>query len=446
MNLENNFLSFFLACKYRFKNLKGEKLQRYQENRLKKIVDYSVKNSPFFKRYYSNYNINDVFNLPTVNKHIMMENLSEYNTVGFTKEELINFCLEVERSRDFSKRYKKYNVAMSSGTSGNKGIVITSPKEERYLKAAFFARFPFPRTLKLNIAFILRVSTPAFNINKFGQKLTHFSLLDPLEEIVENLNSLQPNILSAPPSMLNLLADEYSEGKLCIKPKKIISYAEILYPDIRKKVEETFGIRIDEIYQASEGPIAMTCKHGSLHINEDLLVLQTLNEDGSPTEKGELCHKLIVSDLYKTSQPIIRFELNDMIRIRTEKCTCGSGFRIIDEIVGRTDDLLIGVNSSTGQVHYIFPDYIRRAIISSSEQVIEYQAIQTSKNRLEISIQLSKDKDEFQNIKSVIKRAIEQVFKTYNCEIPDVTVKISQSQLHPVSKKLIRIQRKFSIA
>ncbi|MHA1873025.1 MAG: F390 synthetase-related protein [Candidatus Heimdallarchaeaceae archaeon] len=446
MNLENNFFAFFLACKYRFKNLKGEKLHSYQINRLKKIVAYSVKNSLFFKKYYSNYDINKVFSLPTVNKYIMMENLSEYNTVGFKKEELINFCLEVEKSRDYSKRYKNYNVAMSSGTSGNKGIVITSPKEERYLKAAFFSRFPFPKTLKLNIAFILRVSTPAFNINKFGQKLTYFSLLDPLEKIVNNLNSLQPNILSAPPSMLNLLAGELNEGKLHIKPKKIISYAEILYPDIRQKVEETFGIRIDEIYQASEGPIAMSCKHGSLHVNEDLIAVQTLNKDGSPTEKGELCHQLVVSDLYKTSQPIIRFELNDMIRISAEKCTCGSGFRVIDEIVGRTDDLLVGFNSSTGQVQYIFPDYIRRAIISSSENVVEYQAIQTSKNRLEISIQLSKDEEEFPNIKEMIKRAIEHVFEIYNCEIPNVVVKISKSQLHPVSKKLIRIQRSFSIS
>ena len=106
MGFENSFILFFLACKYRFRHLKGSKLKQYQKKRLKKIVDYAVERSLFFKDYYRDYDINDVFSLPTVNKRLMMNNFTQYNTVGFSKEELLKFCLEVEKTRSYEKRYE----------------------------------------------------------------------------------------------------------------------------------------------------------------------------------------------------------------------------------------------------------------------------------------------------------------------------------------------------
>lgn len=307
MDLETkSFLYFYFACKRRFRKMNREKLAKYQLTKAQDIVQYSVANSKFFKQYYRNCDLEDVWNLPTVDKKIMMDNLSDYNTVGLKKEELVDFCLRIEETQNYDERYQKLNVAMSSGTSGNKGIVITSPYEEKYLRAAFFSRFNFPRTLRLNIAFILRVTTPAFQIDKFGQKLTHISQLSTINEIKHQLQELQPNVLSAPPSMLQILAKEINEGRLNISPRKVVSYAEILYPEIKEELEQVFGRKIHQIYQASEGPIAMSCKYGSLHINEDLIYVQTLNSDGTLTTPGEPCFKMIVSDLHRKVQPIIR--------------------------------------------------------------------------------------------------------------------------------------------
>ena len=128
----------------------------------------STVHSEFFKKHYRGYDLNDFFSLPTVNKKIMMDNLGDYNTLGFTKDEILNFCLEIEKSRDFSKRWKGLNIGMSSGTSGNKGVEIVSRDEEKYMKTALFARFDFPKNEKVNLAFILRVSAPAFNLNNLG--------------------------------------------------------------------------------------------------------------------------------------------------------------------------------------------------------------------------------------------------------------------------------------
>jgi putative adenylate-forming enzyme len=438
----DSFFYFFLACKHRFKYMNTGKLHKYQEYKSKAIVDYAVNHSSFFSSHYHGFDLKQVSNLPTVNKSLMMEHLSDYNTVGFKKEEMIDFCDKIEKSKQYNSRFQGYNIAMSSGTSGNKSIVITSPYEEKYLQAAFFARFPFPLTMRIKWAFILRITTPAFNVKKFGQQLHYISLLKPRKEFIDELQELNPNIISAPPSMLKIIANEVLKGTLSIEPKRIISYAEVLSSDVKHEIEKVFGIPVFQIYQSSEGPIGMPCKHGNLHINEDLMYVQTLNQDDTPTEVGKPCHKLLVTDLNKRSQPIIRFELNDMITISPNECECGSSFRVITQIHGRADDLFLGKNEITGGEEFIFPDYIRRAIIQSSEEINEYQAIQ--KSHTEILVRVITMSGEQENlIVEKITQNIQNVFKSYHCELPSIHILFEKPLKNPRSQKLIRIHREF---
>ncbi|TFF84890.1 hypothetical protein EU523_01005 [Candidatus Heimdallarchaeota archaeon] len=439
----DSFIKFFLGCKRRFKRYDQEKIRKYQDRKAKEVVDFGIRKAPFFQRYYSDCDLNDVWQLPTVNKKIMMDNLSDYNTVGLQKEKLIDFVERIEKEKNYDERYQGYNVAMSSGTSGSKGIVITSPREEKYLQAAFFARFSFPFILRIKWAFLLRVTTPAFQVSKFGQKLTHISLQLPLETIRERLQEFQPNILSAPPSMLKIIAKEMNESNLQIKPKRVVSYAEVLEPELKEELEEVFDTSIHQIYQCSEGAIGMTCKKGSLHINEDLVKLQLYNKDGSTTEPGETCFKSVVTDLHKTSQPIIRFELNDIIRLSSERCCCDSSFRVIEQIMGRADDLFWGVRKGTGELQYIFPDYIRRAIITSNETIEEYQAVQKTPTKVTVRLVITNSPKE--EVSSKVSENITDVFLSYNCEEPDIEIRYERPVKNPHSKKLIRIVRDFNV-
>jgi len=446
MKLEtDSFLRFFLACKWRFKFMNKEKLEKFQLKKAHAIVNFAYKKSPYFRNHYRGFDLKDVWSLPITNKKLMMENLSDYNTLGFMKNDLINFCLEIEKTRNYDRRFNGYNLAMSSGTSGNRGIVITSPQEEKYLQAALFARFPLPRVLKIKWAFILRVSTPAFNVSKFGQKMTYISQLNTLENIQKQLEELKPNILSAPPSMLHILAKEVNAGQLNLKPKRIVSYAEVLSPEVKEEIEQIFGVKVYQIYQGSEGPIAMSCKHGNLHINEDLIYVQTLDFDGQSTYPGEPCYKMIITDLNKRSQPIIRFELDDSIVISDSSCRCGSSFRVIEKILGRTDDLYWGQRKDIEELQCIFPDYIRRAIISSSDAIDDYQAIQEDYTTISIRIYFKVENIDKEQIINSISRNVKNVFASYKCSEPDIKFIFEKPIRNPTSNKLIRIIRNFEI-
>ena len=446
MRLEtDSFPYFFLACKTRFRFMNKEKLEKFQLKKAQEIVKFAYYNSPYFHNHYKGYDLKDVWSLPTTNKKLMMENLSDYNTLGFTKHDMINFCLEIEKTHNYDRRFNGYNLAMSSGTSGSRGIVITSPQEEKYLQAALFARFPLPRVLKIKWAFILRVSTPAFNVSKFGQRMTYISQLNTLENIKNQLEELNPNILSAPPSMLHILAKEVNASRLNLKPKRIVSYAEVLSPEVKDEIEQIFGVKVHQIYQCSEGPIAMSCKHGNLHLNEDLIYVQTLDFDGKPAYPGETCYKMIITDLNKRSQPIIRFVLDDSIIISKSSCSCGSSFRVIEKIIGRTDDLYWAQRKDRDELQCIFPDYIRRAIITSSDKIEDYQAIQKDYTTILIRVFSKAENDDKGQIINSISKNVKNVFASYKCTEPDIKVIFEKPVRNPTSNKLIRIIRDFEI-
>jgi putative adenylate-forming enzyme len=189
----------------------------------------------------------------------------------------------------------------------------------------------------------------------------------------------------------------------------------------------------------------MSCKLGSLHINEDLIYVQTLNSDGTPTPPGEPCYKMIITDLHRTAQPIVRYELNDLIITSPYKCECGSSFRVIEQILGRSDDLFWARRNDNGEMQFIFPDYIRRAIISSSEEIEEYQAIQKNYSKVVIHIVPKTDANKGTISKS-IEEKIQQVFRKYNCKTPKIEVIFKTKLERDVSQKIIRISRDFDVS
>jgi putative adenylate-forming enzyme len=441
----NSFFLFYLLCKYRFKFYSKKQIEKYQKNRIRNVTKYAIKNSKYFQKKYGGLNIDNFSSFPTTNKKEMMDNLTDYNTVGFTKDQILNFCLEIEKTRDFTKRLDGLNIGMSSGTSGNKGVEIVTKREESYMKSALFARFDFPKGEKINLAFILRVSAPAFSLNKWGHKLSYISQLNTIEEITKQLEKINPNVLSAPPSMLKLIAKEIENKRLNIKPQRIISYAEILYDDVKEYLKRVFGCTIHEIYKCTEGPIAITCKHGNLHINEDLVYVETLNLDGTQTPIGKSCQKLVVTDLHKKAQPIIRYELNDIITISSKKCHCGSNFRVIEKIQGRSDDIFWAKNIKTKKWQFIIPDYISRAVISSSENIEEYQVIQESPEEILIRLQLKSDKTKKDFEKEVLISNINNLYQEYGCKNPKIVIKFEKPEINKNSNKLIRIHRNFNI-
>jgi len=144
-----------------------------------------------------------------------------------------------------------------------------------------------------------------------------------MEQIVDELNRLQPTTLMGYSSFLPRLAAETRARRLRIAPQRVVAISEPLLPEVRADVEATWGVPVASGYGMSEGLFAGSCGYGS-HLPDDLCLLELVRVDGTQVEAGGTSAKVYVTNLYNTVVPLIRFEVTDEVRFLEEPCPCGS--------------------------------------------------------------------------------------------------------------------------
>lgn len=369
-------------------------IKAYQLKQLTSLVSYAKENSTFYNHTLSEFNIetlSDFKKLPIINKNIMMEHFDSLNTVGLSKDEVMDFALKKELEKDYLGYYlDEFVIGLSSGTSGNKGLYITPKSLTKQLPYVFLARSGLLlRYLPFKILFMLRVFSQGFeDINSPIISLNYLSTMTPINEVIDHINNHKINVLMAPPSLCRLLLPY---AHLIKKPfKMIVTYAEVLEKEEMHRLQAIFRCKVIEIYQASEGQIASACSHGKLHINEDLVYVELLDEDYKEVNDAHVVAKhIITTNLVNFAQPLIRYEMNDLI-VLDDPCPCGSNFRTIKNVLGRNDDVLT-FTKNDGSTQHIFPDLMSRWIMTSSENIREYKVMQHLDQSLTIIVDPLKD-------------------------------------------------------
>jgi putative adenylate-forming enzyme len=358
----------------------NNKLDKLQEKRWARLQN-DLLASPFYRE--NALAKKNLQQYPILNKSEFMSNFDQINTVGITLSEAMEVAEKAERLRDFSPTINGITIGLSSGTSGNRGIFMASKKERANWVACVLDRVIGFSLKKRSVAFFLRANSNLYS--SITSKLLRFSFFDILGQIegyIEKLNALQPTILVAQPSILLELASFVEEGKLSISPLKVISVAEVLSPEDSKYLKGVFQQTIHQVYQCTEGMLAASCEHGNLHFNDDFLIIEKKYLDA---EKKRF-HP-IITDLIRTSQPIIRYELNDIIHEKID-CPCGSTFTAIEKVEGRSDDVLVFKTDQNKQVK-IYPDFIRREIILAHPSINDFTIVLKTDSRLELYIKQS---------------------------------------------------------
>ena len=421
MNKILKIISTFVKVRYFSKWTSRDKLLKYQEEQVEKHLKFLKENSPYLKTH----QITDDF---TMNKAFMMENFDELNTLGVKKDEAMEIALNSEKTRNFSQKYKDISVGLSSGTSGHRGMFITTPEEQGTWAGTILAKMlPKNDIFGHKIAFFLRADNDLYKtINSFLISLEYFDTFKDIDEHVERLNKYLPTMIVAPPSLLLVLAKKIEEEKLNISPKRLISVAEILEKADEEYIKKQFNLKIiHQIYQATEGFLACTCEYGHLHLNEDLIKFEKQYID-------EKRFYPIITDFRRTSQPFVKYYLNDILVENTEPCQCGSVLQRIEKIEGRSDDIFKFTNKF-GKEIVVFPDFIRRTILFV-ENIREYQVFQINDKLLEVAILNISDEQ-----KELVKNEFNKLFTSLNIE--NIEIKFINYQIDR-TKKLKRIVRK----
>jgi len=348
-------------------------LEAIQRRWLRRLRRFVALRSPFYAPYAAapwSY-------WPVLEKAAWMEHFDTINTVGARLTEVSTIALEAERTRDFSKRWGHYTVGLSTGTSGNRGLFLASPVEcsawagtllGKLLRDGFFGRE--------RIALVLRAGATLYEaIAAFRLEFRFFDQSAPWDALVRGLSRFAPTILVAPASALRLLAG----SSLPLEPRRVISVAEVLDPLDRTHIERRFRVQVEQIYQATEGLLGVSCERGTVHLNEPYVLVEPEWQDGERTRFVP-----VITDLRRRTQPVIRYRLNDVLQVAAERCLCGRASLALAAITGRTDDVL-WLEGSGGAVP-VFPDLLARAIVTALPEIADYRLQELSPGHWSLAV------------------------------------------------------------
>ena len=355
-------------------------LDAWQDRQVRRHLARVLPRAPFHRDRFAAAGPAGWRTVPPVGKAEVMAAFDAANTAGVRLDDALAVALAAEASRDFAPLLPGgIAVGLSSGTSGRRGVFLASPAERDAWAGALLARvLPGPLGERHAVAFFLRANSALYE--RLGGRRLRFGfhdLLDPLGAHVARLNADRPTVLSAPPAMLRLLAAEAAAGRLRIAPRKVVSVADVLTPDDRAAVAAAFGGPVHEVYQATEGFLGFTCAHGTLHLHETHLVVEREMLDDRRFVP-------VVTDFTRTTQPVLRHRLDDVLVLRAAPCPCGSVLTALDAVEGRADDVFL--LDAGGRTVPVFADFLRRAALVGAPAAAEYAFRQTAPDRVEVAL------------------------------------------------------------
>ena len=222
------------------------------------------------------------------------------------------------------------------------------------------------------------------------------------------MQDFETTLLVATPSYALRLAEVAREMGLNpesdLRVKTALVGSELLTDAMREEMHKFWGkdMLITSNYGMSElmGPgVSGEClEHCGMHINEDFFIPEIINPETGEVlpagEKGEL----VITCIKKDALPLIRYRTKDITRLFYEKCKCGRTFCRMENLSGRSDDMLKirGVN--------VFPSQIEEVVLSVEELGPHYEIILEREGYLDkliVRVELAHSTDSFSELERI---------------------------------------------
>ena len=417
----------------RHEHWRRQKLEQYQRERILSLIHYATDHSPFYRELYGNIKIDQgisLSQLPIIGKAVMMEQFDRFVTDPRLK--LLDLQTHIHTLTGDELYLGEYRVLTTSGSSGLKGVFVFNCKEWRtilagYNRCALNTKIipPFWRRLKectifsdnpAHASWRMKVSWQSHLINTMRLTATSGT-----ESHVTMLNQFQPDVLSSYPSIISLLAIEQLEGRLNIHPRMIGISGETMTKDMESNIQKAWGMIPFNVYGSTEGgAFNMDCAlHHGIHVAEDLTILEIVDEKNQPVPAGSPGFKVLITNLFNYTQPLIRYEISDMLTLSGESCPCGRPFKLIEKINGRNDDIIYlpdirGRNFPVHPLHFA-------SILGAIDEIREYRVIQEDTG-LTISIVL-KNSASAEAVANAIKTSLTASLQTLGVICPDIRIR-----------------------
>ena len=397
-------------------------LEAHTRARLLALVRHAANASPYYREAFAGIALDDdldVRALPTLDKSVMLD---QWDTIVTDRRLRLH---EVERALDASTGDElylgDYRAMASGGTTGRRGLFVYGTDDWHEVLAGTLRwtggymglrpRLPRRRKLATVVAGSPQHMTArmARGLDVGVHRFLRLDARQPLDELVPALNAYQPEGVTGYASVIAMLADEQRAGRLHIAPRVVAATSEVLTADMRERITAAWGSAPFNGYASTEtGMLACDCdRHGGMHVFEDLVHVEVVDDEGRAVPDGTPGSRILVTNLVNRTQPLIRFELTDLVTVSPEPCACGRPFKVLETVDGRTDDVLAltAAGGGTVRVHPL----VLRSPMAKVTGVRQYKILHDD-DGLHVSAVLGEQagSDTLSEVRAVLRSALDE--------------------------------------
>ena len=209
---------------------------------------------------------------------------------------------------------------------------------------------------------------------------------DRVEAIFRRMQAVDPLMIYGYTSAIARLAGYAQKRGLGIRlPRLRVVFvtAAKLMQDQRQRIGEVFNAPVADCYGGRDaGIVSNECPHGGMHISEEDVVVEIVDDAGNVLPPGQL-GEIVVTHLASSEFPFIRYRTGDRGMLGDTVCGCGRQLRKLLSIEGRMNDLLVGpqgrVMHHTG-ISNLLKDVaglVNYKVVQEAEDFIRVQIVST---------------------------------------------------------------------
>jgi len=208
-----------------------------------------------------------------------------------------------------------------------------------------------------------------------------------LSGFVDMLEKFNPEVIRGYATPVYMMAKYLLKAGIdIVRPKSVITSAEVLFDPMRKTIEEALGCPVFDFYGCREiGAIASECQeHSGYHIAAENVVVE-FARNGEPVsceEKGSI----LLTGLRNYGMPLIRYENGDVGKPTTDACSCGRGLPLMESLEGRITQFLAVRDKKTEQIVPIYEPVVEFVILSLKSSPDGFRVIQESLDHIVVQI------------------------------------------------------------
>ncbi len=203
-----------------------------------------------------------------------------------------------------------------------------------------------------------------------------------------------------------------------------------------QRIETVWGQKIFNTYVVTEaGALAGECNaHRGLHLYEDLDIVEVVDTFNRPVPPGVYGDKLLLTRLFNTTQPLIRYEVSDRLCLSSLSCPCGRPFALVDDIQGRKEDILFFPGTAGTEVR-IMPHVFHK--VMDVIPVRQWQIIQEEGG---LHVLVSGVREGYSQ--EALVNSLEGMLSAHGAAIPVIHVSQAASIQRSATDKVVYIKRK----